>query len=280
MVCVRGVRPTCKTGVDGRAALYRVLLGFDQQRAAALTDDKAVAVRVERTAGVLGIIVAARKRLGLRETGYNDRAEDALAANGEHSIRLAGVQQHGRGHDRVTACRAGRVERQTGAVNAVRDSDLRGSDVADGHRNEARTDALALIEGSLRLRNGGNAVHRGTHDDADAVGLALDAQTAVRDCLLGGDEGELHERVHRARERFRHIGGRIEILELRRDLHGHFRCVKARDFAHTARSFLERVPVFADADADRCHGAHAGDDQIVLFHDCSPFIIVMRRRIL
>ena len=77
MVCVRGVRPACKAGVDGRAALYRVLLGFNQERAAALTDDKAVAVRIKRTAGVLGIIVAARKRLGLRETGHNDRAEDA-----------------------------------------------------------------------------------------------------------------------------------------------------------------------------------------------------------
>ena len=165
-------------------------------------------------------------------------------------------------------------------MNAVRDSDLRGSNVADGHRNEARADALALIEGRLRLRNGRYAIHGGAHDDADAVGLALDGNAAVRDGLLRRDESELHERVHRARERLRHIGGRIEILELRRDLHGHFTCIKARDFAHTARSFLERVPVFADADADRRHGAHAGDDQIVLFHDCSPFIIVMRRRIL
>ena len=53
MVCVRGVRPACKAGIDGRAALYRVLLGFNQERAAALADDKAVAVRVKRTAGVL-----------------------------------------------------------------------------------------------------------------------------------------------------------------------------------------------------------------------------------
>ena len=80
MVRVRGVRPAREHRVDLRAARQRVRLGLDDERAAALADDKAVAVQVERTAGVFRIVVAAGQRLGLRQAGHHDRAQDALAA--------------------------------------------------------------------------------------------------------------------------------------------------------------------------------------------------------
>ena len=90
----------------------------------------------------------------------------------------------------------------------------------NGHRHKARADALACVERSLRLCNGGNAVHCSAHDDADTVAFALDGQLTVLESLLGRNKGKLHERVHRAGQRFRHVGSGIEVLQLCRDLHG------------------------------------------------------------
>lgn len=83
MVCIRGIGPACQHGVNRCAAREGVLFGFNQQRAAAFPDDKTVPVEVKRAAGMERIVVAARKRLGLRQAGHHDRAEDALPANGK-----------------------------------------------------------------------------------------------------------------------------------------------------------------------------------------------------
>ena len=53
VVCIRGVRPAGQHGVDFCAAREGVLLGLDQERAAAFTDNEAVAVEVERAARLL-----------------------------------------------------------------------------------------------------------------------------------------------------------------------------------------------------------------------------------
>ena len=270
VVRVRGVRVTGEHSVDFCAACERVFLGLDEESAAAFTDNKAVTVNVERTASLLRLVISAGKRLGLRQTGNDDRAQDALAADRQNRVSLAGAEQHSRGHDGVAACRACRVERQARAVDAVRNGDLCGSDVADGHRHKTRTDALARVECRLRLRNGRYAVHRSAHDNADTVAFALDGQLAVLESLLGCNKGKLHERVHRAGQRLRHVGRRIEVLQLSRDLHRQLGCVKTGDLSHTALSLHQRGPVCVHANTDRRNSAHTGDDQFLFFHACSP----------
>ena len=270
VVCIRGVRVTGEYGVDFCAAGECMLLGLDQESAAAFTDNEAVAVKVERAARLLGVVVSAGKRLGLRQTGNHDRAQNALAADCQNRVCLAGAEQHRCGHDGIAACRACRVERQTRAVNAVCNRDLGSSDVADGHRHKARADALACVERSLRLCNGGNAVHCSAHDDADTVAFALDGQLTVLESLLGRNKGKLHERVHRAGQRFRHVGSGIEVLQLCRNLHGQLGCIKAGNFSYTALSLHQCGPVCVHTNTDRRNSAHTGDDQFLFFHACSP----------
>lgn len=135
---------------------------------------------------------------------------------------------------------------------------------------KARADALACVERSLRLCNGGNAVHCSAHDDADTVAFALDGQLTVLESLLGRNKGKLHERVHRAGQRFRHVGSGIEVLQLCRDLHGQFGCIKAGNFSYTALSLHQCGPVCVHTNTDRRNSAHTGDDQFLFFHACSP----------
>ncbi len=54
VVCIRGIRVTGEYGVDFCAAGECMLLGLDQESAAAFTDNEAVAVKVERAARLLG----------------------------------------------------------------------------------------------------------------------------------------------------------------------------------------------------------------------------------
>ena len=271
MVCVRGIGPASEHCVDLCAARQRVLLGLDDERAAALADDKAVPVQVKRPAGVFRVVVAAGQRLGLRQAGDHDRAQNALAADCQDGFRLARAQQHGRGHHRVAACRAGGVERQARAVDAVGDRDLRRGNIADGHGHKARADAVACVKRGLGVCNRGHAVHRRSHHDADTVGLGLDCKAAVRQRFLRCGKRELHERVHRARKRFGHEVGRLKVLELGRNLHRQGGCVKPRDPADAALAADQRLPIVVHADADRRNRPHTCYDQSFLFHASSPF---------
>ena len=270
---VRGVGPAGQHGVYIGVARQGVFLGFDDERAAALADNEPVAVEVERAAGMFRVVVTAGQRLGLRQAGHHNRTQDAFPTDREYRVRLAGAQQHGGGDDSVAARGAGGVERQARPADAMRNGDLRGGDVADGHRHEAGADAVARVERGLCLRDRGHAIHRRTHHDADAVGLARNRKPAVPERLLRGSESELHEGVHRARERLGHVVDGGETLQLGRDLHGQAGCVETGDRAYTAAAGLERLPVGGDPDADGRYRAHAGDYQCFFCHTHSSISI-------
>ena len=261
---VRGVGITCKLGVDVRAACAGMLFGLQNQRTAALTDDEAVTISVERTAGLFGVIVAARQGVRLGQTGDHDRTQNGLTADREHRVGFAGAQQHGSGHNRVTACRTSGIERHARAGDAVGDGNLRGGNVADGHGHKARADALARVIGGLRACDCGHAVHGRAHDDADPVGVCCDVQTAVAQRFLGRDKRILHERVHGAREGLGHVGGRVEVLELGCNLYGQVGCVKAGDAADAALARGQRLPIGRNAHPDRGDRAHAGNYKFCL----------------
>ena len=59
VVGVRGIGIAGKLGVDMRVACAGVRLGLDDERAAALTDDKAITIGIKGTAGVRRVVVAA-----------------------------------------------------------------------------------------------------------------------------------------------------------------------------------------------------------------------------
>ena len=158
-------------------------------------------------------------------------------------------------------------------MDAARDGDLRGRNIADGHGHKARTDAAACIKRLLGVRHRGHARHSRAHHNANPVGLGFDGKTTALQCLLRRSIGKLHERVHGARKRLGHVIGRIEILQLSCNLYGQIRRIKARDRANTATAFDQRIPIGGYSYADRRDRPHAGDYQCFFFHASSPFLI-------
>ena len=88
MVSVVVVRPASQLGIDGGASVPGVGLGFQQQRAAAFSDDKAVSLDVKGAGGVQRVGIAAGQGLGLGQ-GLNDqRAQNRFRANGQNGVRF------------------------------------------------------------------------------------------------------------------------------------------------------------------------------------------------
>ena len=65
------------------------LLGLQQQHPGALAEHEAVAVLVERAAGVLRVLVVARERAEAAHRGEREAADQRLGAPGQQRLRLS-----------------------------------------------------------------------------------------------------------------------------------------------------------------------------------------------
>src|SRR3981081_1014131 len=90
-------------GEDRRAALFRVLHVLEDEHHGALAHDEAVAPEVERTASLLGLLVAFARRLDLAEGAHRERRDGGLGAAGEHRDRVAALDDLRRLADAVRA---------------------------------------------------------------------------------------------------------------------------------------------------------------------------------
>src|SRR5207244_13552203 len=105
-------------GVDLRAARLRMLELFEYEHRAGLAHHEAVTLRVERTRGVVRIVVPARKRAHGAETGDPHLAHGRLRAAAEHHVRATEsdrVAAVADGHVRGGTCRALGEKRPTRA---------------------------------------------------------------------------------------------------------------------------------------------------------------------
>ncbi len=278
VVCI-GV--TRKHSLDFGTACQRMCFGLDQKRSSALPYDKAVAVDVERPAGTLRLVIAAGQRFGLCEPRDHHRAKDRFAADGKHGFGFARPEQHRRGHDGIPAGRAGGIEREAGAVNAVRDRDPGCRHVADHHRHKVGADAArpSLAVPFLRMRHRTDAVHRGPHHDADPVRLRLHGKGAVVKRFFRRHPGILHERIHRAHKRPGQIRCRIKAADLGGDLHRQLRSVKTGDFTNAAYAVDQVLPVFRNTDSNGGACTHSRDHQFLFIHYFPSFPVPQQFRL-
>ena len=95
--------------VDGGSPGLGVLQLLQDEHAAALAEDEAVAVAVERPARPRGVVVAGRHRRQEDEPGEAERVDHAVGAAGEHHVGVAAADQLGRLADRLGAGGARRL---------------------------------------------------------------------------------------------------------------------------------------------------------------------------
>ena len=269
VIGVLGVRVAREFCVNFSAARPRVLLGLEDNGAAALADDEAVVSDVEGPAGMFRIIVAARQGLGLCEARYEDGRDDGFATCADHDIGLAAFHDHGRSHDGVAARGACRIERHAGAAEAILDGNESGRHVAEHHGYETGPDLVHGSSGNPVLSFGheSHAVHCRAHNHARAFGIRAFGESGVRQCLGRGSEGELREQGHIARERAGDVVAGIEIADLSGYAHGKIPGVEAGDGPDAASAADEVLPVGVHADAERRDRSHSCDDQFFLFHN-------------
>ena len=106
-------------GVDFRAAGERVFQAFQDEDASAFADDKAIAVLVERTARMFGIVVASGHGAHDAERGKHNIRNNRVRAAAKHHIRITIANQLRGLAQRVRARRAGRHDGRIVSARAM-----------------------------------------------------------------------------------------------------------------------------------------------------------------
>src|SRR6185437_10284131 len=116
-------------------ALLRMLERFENENAAAFTDDEAVAVAVPRTAGFFRLVVASGKGSRRSESSHDQRGNRSFSSACEHNIGVAALNQAHRIAYRVSGSRAGRDGAGVGTLRVVEHRDPTGCHIDDEHRH-------------------------------------------------------------------------------------------------------------------------------------------------
>jgi len=139
-----------------------------------------------------------------------------------------------------------------------------GRDVGDEHRDEERRDLprSALAIDVMLLLEASQPSDPASDNDADTIGIQSVrlGQAGVFHCLVGCTNRVLCELVSPFGFFPIHVGQRIEIFDLRRELDRKIRCVEMRDRCGSRFSIQQRTPSRRHVVSDWRYRSHAGDD--------------------
>mmetsp|Transcript_25434 Transcript_25434/g.74982 ORF Transcript_25434/g.74982 Transcript_25434/m.74982 type:complete len:504 (+) Transcript_25434:228-1739(+) len=207
--------------VDLCAAPKRVLLRLKQQHARPLAHHETRAVRVERAARLLRVVVRRGAHRAHRvEARKAERSDRRLGPSGEHHVALAPLQVLERLSDRV---RAGRARRHDAVVRPLRphlNCDHRAGSVADdGGEQEGRDPLRPLVEEDVAAAlDGVQPAHAGANEDSEALRVeVLRVAAAVFERHLGSGHREVGVAVLPLGHVRIPVVARLKVLHLGRD---------------------------------------------------------------
>ena len=263
VICVVGEAVAHDLAVDLRATRQGAGPFFQYQDGRPLPHHEAVAARVERSRGVLGVVVARAHGADHAERRVGHRGERRLGATREHHVgagladRVERVAHRDR--PRGTAHRVGRV----GAGEAELDRDVAARRAREhGERERGIEPARPRLQeaADLRLREGHPAQRRAHHrTDAVAV-LAGGSELGVREREPRTGDGELREAVEPLGALRLEVVLGPEVGDLRRDAAPEGRGIEARHRAHGGAPCHEARPQPVRGGPDGRHGSHPRDD--------------------
>ncbi len=223
---------------------------------AALADDEAVAIAVERPAGPLRLVVARREGAHRAEPTDAHRRDRRLGATGDHHLGVAALDDFVRIADGVRTRRAGGARRLVGATGAKADRDLARCQVDDRRRNEEGRDLARPTRevGLVLVLDGAEPAdaRRDVHADVDRV-LDRHLEACVIDRELARGDRELDEGVNLLDLLLLDVIERVEALDLARDPRRERRRVKVGDRADARSGGADRRPVGTGAHSERRH---------------------------
>ena len=144
MVCVSTHANTGHFAVDVCAASQGVVERLQHEDTCTLSHNESVAALRERTACVLGVIVASGERVHSVEASKAARPDSSFCTASYNSVGFAQTQEVERVSQGVGCAGAGARRCIVRAAEAVVDRDLSGSDVGNHLRDEERVELRAL----------------------------------------------------------------------------------------------------------------------------------------
>ena len=223
---VGGCAGTEQLGANGCATCLGMGERLDHEDRATLAEDEAVAVLVERSAGMRWVIVALAEGTHVAEGGEGHRQEWCLDAAGNDHVGLAAADQAERILKGEHARGAGGGLGDGGAGEAVLHADHAGAHArAEGRNGEGAHEAATLLaigvapHGDLLDATTAGVDHRGDAVAALRLPAGDVGESGMFDGFGGGGDRELHEAAHATRHLHVHGEERIEALHLGGDAH-------------------------------------------------------------
>ena len=138
----------------------------------AVASDLGVDVRVEWTAGTLGLVVAPRQGPHRVERGKADARHGGLGAAGDHDLGIAAADHLGCLAERVAGRRARAGHGEVGAFGAGLDRDHASQHVRQHHRHDERSHPIgpARVQRDRRVDDGADAADAAADEYPDLLG--------------------------------------------------------------------------------------------------------------
>ena len=170
---------------------------FQDEDAGAFADDEAIAIFVEGTAGVRGIVIARGKRAHGGETADAHGGDGGFCSAGNHHIGIVAFDHAIRIADGMRAGGAGGSGSFIGTFSAPANADLSGSKVDDGGGNKKRRDLARATgqHGAVFALNNVETADAGANMDADPLGVfRRNLQSGRFECFLSRGQAKWMKR--------------------------------------------------------------------------------------
>jgi hypothetical protein len=261
--CVVGGAVAGHLGKDAGTATTGVVEGFEHEYAGALAHDEAVAIAVEGSTRVLGVMVAGGHGADGGECAEAQGREGRLDAAGEGDIGTAVADEAERIADGDGAGSAGHGVGGIGSVEPELDGDGAAGGACESGEGDTRIEcaAVAGVEGARLCFGVGDAAESRTHLHGDAFRVdAAAVEAGVIDCDARGGNGEVTEAVESPGEFPVHVVSGLEVVDFGCNPGAPRRRVETRDAADGRTFPAQAIPERLRAGACSSNGPHTGDD--------------------
>src|SRR5271156_6775179 len=177
-----------------RAAALRVFQRFQNHHTGTFADDEAVAIGVERAAGVFGIVVAGGESAHGGESADAHGRDGSFSAASDHHISCATLNNFERVANGVRGSGAGRGGGGVRSFRAVTNGNVTGSEVDDGGGNKKWRDLARTARQVFRMFAFDDVESADAGADVDASGVGdfrRDLQAGHLHGEIGGGQREL-----------------------------------------------------------------------------------------
>src|SRR5579875_685169 len=228
-----------------RSSRLRKFQVFQNQHAGAFAHHKAIASGVERTAGPLRVVIAARERGHIIERGHGNRRDASFGPTCDHGFGIATANGFPGLAYRIGAGRAGGYGRPVRPFRARHNGGKSRRPIDNHHVNEEWADAAwpSFKKDTELIVQRYQATNAAADVNADVVSVLFgDLQTRLDKGLLSSSNCDMLIRVAAANFFAVHIEGWIKVPDLRAEMNTKLARIISGDLGHARFALAKRFP--------------------------------------